>query len=142
MGQLISEQLIYEFNQRGFPIKEYRLDASIIQRKNGEFYLSREHLERVAVNNPGTVVLVGTYQEDQQAVFINARLVRPSDGKVLRTGNLVLNSNPLIKRLARKKRNFMHLQGKGIPIKARNLSGQRMTQPADNPHANLDINLY
>ena len=142
LGQLISEQLIYEFNQRGFPIKEYRLDASIIQRKNGEFYLSREHLERVAVNNPGTVVLVGTYQEDQQAIFINARLVRPSDGKVLRTGNLVLNSNPLIKRLAKKRTNFMHLQGKGIPIKARGSSGQQPSLNSGNPHSDLDINLY
>lgn len=143
LGQLISEQLIYEFNQRGFPVKEYRLDASIIQRRHGEFYLSREHLQRVAVNNPGTVVLIGTFQEDPQAVFINARLVRPSDGKVLRTGNLVLDANPLVKRLARRKTNSMYLQSAGIPIKPRtSLSmGHGQNASPNTPH-DVTINLH
>lgn len=139
LGQLISEQLIYEFNQRGFPVKEYRLDASIIQKSSGEFYLSREHLQRVAVNTPGTIVLVGTFQEDQQAIFINARLIRPSDGKVIRTGNLVLDANPLTKRLARRRTNMTHLRGAGIPIKART-----STQSAipSNSASDMTINLY
>ena len=100
LGRLISEQLFYEFNQRGFPIREYRIPGSINVRKEGEFYLSRE-LGDLAVHSPGSVVIVGTYSGDKQALFINARLVRPSDGRVLRTANLVLEGNPLTNRLMR-----------------------------------------
>lgn len=99
LGRLISEQLFYEFNQRGFPIREYRIQDSIqVRPKEGEFYLSRE-LGDLAVHSPGSVVIVGTYSGDRQAMFVNARLVRPSDGRVLRTANLVLAGNPLTTRL-------------------------------------------
>lgn len=100
LGRLISEQLFYEFNQRGYPIREYRIPGSINVRQEGEFYLSRE-LGDLAVSSPGSVVIVGTYSGDKQALFINARLVRPSDGWVLRTANLVLEGNPLTNRLMR-----------------------------------------
>ena len=101
LGRLISEQLFYEFNQRGFPIREYRIADSIrVRPKEGEFSLSRE-LGDLSVHSPGSVVIVGTYSGDRQALFINARLVRPSDGRVLRTANLVLEGNPLTSRLMR-----------------------------------------
>ena len=100
LGRLISEQLFYEFNQRGYPIREYRIPGSINVREEGEFYLSRE-LGDLALRSPGSVIIVGTYSGDKQALFINARLVRPSDGRVLRTANLVLEGNPLTNRLMR-----------------------------------------
>ena len=101
LGRLISEQLFYEFNQRGFPIREYRIADSIrVRPKEGEFSLSRE-LGDLSIHSPGSVVIVGTYSGDKQALFINARLVRPSDGRVLRTANLVLEGNPLTSRLMR-----------------------------------------
>ena len=101
LGRLVSEQLFYEFNQRGFPIREYRMQDSIqVRPREGEFALSRE-LGSLSVHSPGSVVIVGTYSGDRQAMFINARLVRPSDGRVLRTANLVLEGNPLTSRLMR-----------------------------------------
>ena len=101
LGRLISEQLFYEFNQRGYPIREYRIQDSIQMRpRQGEFLLSRE-LNNLSIHSPGSVVIVGTYSGDRQAMFINARLVRPSDGRVLRTANLVLEGNPLTSRLMR-----------------------------------------
>lgn len=101
LGRLVSEQLFYEFNQRGFSVREYRMQNSIrVRPGEGEFALSRE-LGNLAVRSPGSVVIVGTYSGDRQAMFINARLVRPSDGRVLRTANLVLEGNPLTSRLMR-----------------------------------------
>ena len=101
LGRLVSEQLFYEFNQRGFPIREYRMQDSIqVRPREGEFALSRE-LGSLSVHSPGSVVIVGTYSGDRQAMFINARLVRPSDGRVLRTANLVLEGNALTSRLMR-----------------------------------------
>ena len=98
-GRYIAEQLFYEFNQRGFPIKEYRVPGNISVRENeGEFFLSRA-LGDICVPAHGSVVVAGTYYSDPQAVFVNARLLRPSDGRVLRTANLVLQSNGLTKRM-------------------------------------------
>ena len=98
-GRLFSEQLIYEFNQRGFPVREYRIPDSITLVDNvGEFYLTRL-VENVKAQAPGAVVIAGTYHADNQAIFVNARLVRPNDGRVLRTANLVIPNNPLNRRL-------------------------------------------
>ncbi len=99
LGNLLGESLIYEFNQRGFPVREYRLTGNIdVLLKQGDFALLRQGL----VSTAGTwaALIVGTYYTDKDAVFINARLVRASDGMVLRTGQLVLVRNELLTRLS------------------------------------------
>lgn len=96
-GRLLGEQLIYEFNQRGYPVREYRMPGTIRVNDKGEFALSR-HIGKVSAKTP---VIVGTYYNDKSAVFVNARLVRPSDGRVLRTASLVLENNALTQRMLR-----------------------------------------
>ena len=105
-GRLIAEQLFYELNLRGFPVREYRMSGNIQPKaKAGEFALSRE-LGRVSARSGQAVVIVGTYAQSSNAVFVNARLLRPKDGRVIRTANLVIESNPTIERmLANKSRN-------------------------------------
>jgi TolB-like protein len=91
-GRLIGEQLFYELNQRGYPVREYRMSGNIQPReKAGEFALSRE-LGKISAQS----VIVGTYAWANNAVFVNARLVHPGNGKVIRTANLVIESNPTI----------------------------------------------
>ena len=98
-GRFMAEQLFYEFNQRGFPVKEYRIPGGIDMRENeGEFYLSRA-IGEIAVATQGAVVIAGTYYYDPQAVFVNARVLRPSDGRVLRTASMVMQTNRLTKRM-------------------------------------------
>lgn len=46
-------------------------------------------------------LVVGTYYVDKDATFVNARLVRASDGLVLRTGQLVLVNTPIIARMGK-----------------------------------------
>ena len=105
-GRLIGEQLFYELNQRGYPVREYRMSGNIQPRaKAGEFALSRE-LGRLAAKSGQAVVIAGTYARGNNAVFVNARLIRPKDGRVIRTANLVIESNPTIESmLANKSRN-------------------------------------
>lgn len=87
-GRYIAEQLFYEFNQRGFPVREYRADKAIhMEPGQGDFLLSRA-LPDVSTRN--AAVIVGTYYQDKNNVFVNARLIRGSDGRVLRTGQLVM----------------------------------------------------
>ncbi len=98
-GNLIGESLIYEFNQRGFPVREYRLTGNIdVILGQGDFALLRKGL--VSTEGKWAALVVGTYYRDKDAVFVNARLVRAHDGLVLRTGQLVLVNTPLIARLS------------------------------------------
>ena len=103
-GRLIGEQLFYELNQRGYPVREYRMSGNIQPKpKTGEFALSRE---LGAVSASGAVVIAGTYSKGPNAVFVNARLIRPRDGRVIRTANLVIESNPTVETmLANRSRN-------------------------------------
>ena len=98
-GRLIGEQLFFELNQRGYPLREYRMSGSIKPKaRAGEFALSRE-LGTFSAKSAGGVVIVGTYSESNNAVFVNARLVRPRDGRVLRTANMVIETTPTVKRM-------------------------------------------
>lgn len=98
-GRLIAEQLFHELNQRGYPVREYRMSGNIRPRaKAGEFALSRE-LGAVSAGAGNAVVIAGTYAQANNAVFVNARLVRPGNGRVIRTANLVIESNPTIRRM-------------------------------------------
>ncbi|MDE5832156.1 MAG: hypothetical protein K2H64_04095 [Desulfovibrio sp.] len=100
LGRLIAESMYYEFNQRGFPTREYRLTGKI------NVMGGKDDLALVAnqvVPTKGqkwAALLVGTYYVDKAATFINARLVRASDGLVLRTGELVLENTPVLLRMA------------------------------------------
>ncbi len=100
LGNLLGESLIYEFNQRGFPVREYRLTGNIdVLLGQGDFALLRQGL--VSTHGKWAALIVGTYFYDQDAIFVNARLVRASDGMVLRTGQLVLVNNKLMTRLSK-----------------------------------------
>ncbi len=124
LGRFMAEQLFYEFNQRGFPVREYRMADSVTMKEDGEFLLTRA-LAPVSVKAPGVVVVAGTYYADRQAVFVNARLIRGTDGRVLRTAQLVLPSNTLTRRM---------MAGTGKVLKAGSLKIQDFkttTQPTN-----------
>lgn len=113
-GRLFAEQLFYELNQRNYPVREYRTPGAIQPSpKAGEFTLSRE-LGRLSARGQKAVIVLGTYSQTENAVFVNARLVKPSDGRVLRTANLVMESNPtVVSLLSTKGYNSRSLGGKG-----------------------------
>lgn len=102
-GRLMGEQLFYELNQRGYPVREYRLSSAIRLRKEGEFALDRAP-RSVATGN--AVIVVGTYSDAPEAIFVNARLVRPKDGRVLRTANLVLEKNSTVAKMMRSNKGY------------------------------------
>lgn len=98
LGRLIGETLFYEFNQRGFPTREYRLTGNISV-EGGRNDLALIADKTVAVGQKWAALVVGTYYVDKAATFINARLVRTTDGLVLRTGQLVLVNTPIVQRM-------------------------------------------
>ncbi|MCL1985077.1 MAG: FlgO family outer membrane protein, partial [Betaproteobacteria bacterium] len=99
LGRYLAEGLIYEFNQRGFPVREYRTDGSITMSEGmGETALARKGKIATA-KGKGNALLVGTYHQDPDVIFVNARLVRSSDGIVLRTGQIMLTPNAVTLRM-------------------------------------------
>ena len=97
-GRFMAEQMLYEFNQRGFPVKEYRLANTLaVKEGQGEFLLSRK-VGSISAKTPGTVFVVGTYFQDRNAVFVNARLVR-GNGEVLRTAQVMLPGSAMTRRM-------------------------------------------
>ena len=100
LGRLMAESMFYEFNQRGFPTREYRLTGKIdvVGGKNDLALAANQVVP--TTKQPWAALVVGTYYVDKDATFVNARLVRAADGLVLRTGQLVLPNTPVIARMA------------------------------------------
>lgn len=101
LGRVMAESMFYEFNQRGFPTREYRLTGKIdvVGGKNDLALAANQVVP--TTKQPWAALVVGTYYVDKDATFVNARLVRASDGLVLRTGQLVLPNTPVIARMSR-----------------------------------------
>jgi hypothetical protein len=98
-GRYLGEAMFFEFDQRGVPTQEYRLPGNITMKEGlGEMALSRA-LRPISVKNNWVALMVGTYHHDSAAVFVNARLIRASDGIVLRTAQTILPMNNLIARM-------------------------------------------
>lgn len=100
LGRLIAESMFYEFNQRGFPTREYRLTGNIAV-VGAKDDLTLVPNASILSKQRWASILLGTYLVDTDVTFVNARLVRACDGLVLRTGQLVLVNTPIIARLAR-----------------------------------------
>lgn len=100
LGRLIAESMFYEFNQRGFPTREYRLNSATAAGQIGKNDISPAAGKAAAGNQKWAALLVGTYQVTKDATFVNARLVRSSDGLVLRTAEVILPNTPLVLSLA------------------------------------------
>ncbi len=94
-GRYIAEQLFHEFNQRGFPVWEYRYSGVLDVRPEGEFVLSRD-LGAFSGKEGNVAFVTGTYFHEKDVTFVNARMIRGSDGLVLRTANLIIESNDVV----------------------------------------------
>ncbi len=100
LGRLMGEAMFYEFNQRGFPAREYRLTGHIAV-VGGRDDLALIENAVIPVGQKWAALVVGTYYVDKDATFVNARLVRATDGLVMRTGQLVLVNTPIVARMGK-----------------------------------------
>lgn len=97
-GRYMAEALFYEFNQRGFPVREYRGGDLVLRQGEGEFLLSRAQ-QQIYVDSDMTMFVAGTYYQDKQNVFVNVRMFRAADGMVLRTAQLVFPQSDVSRRM-------------------------------------------
>lgn len=82
-GRVISEQFASRFNQKGYATIELKLRTTVfIKEGSGEFLLSRE-LEEISIKHRAQAVVVGTYAVASKKIYLTARVVNVSDGRVL-----------------------------------------------------------
>lgn len=93
LGRTVSEQIAGRLAQLGFPVREIRLRGDILVKGNqGELLLSRE-LKEVAKEHEASAVVVGTYSEGAQTVFLSSKMIRLDDNRVISAHNFSLKKD-------------------------------------------------
>jgi TolB-like protein len=90
LGRLVSEQLSTRLAQGGMKMLEMKLRNSVyLKRGQGELMLTRE-IGDVAHTHNAQAVVVGSYAETRDAVFINVKVIQPTTNLVLAGHDYVL----------------------------------------------------
>ncbi len=95
-GRILSEQIGSRFVQRGHKVIELKLrqESIFIREGNGEFLLSRDIRELSKTYNAAAVV-VGTYAEGVDRLYVSARTLRPADNMIISTYDVGIVMNPV-----------------------------------------------
>jgi TolB-like protein len=95
LGRLLSEQVASRLSQHGYSVAEIQLraDQLALGPTDGVLALSRD-LRKVNLDVDAYSILVGTYTTIERQIYVNARVVRTSDGVALASSDFSL---PLIR---------------------------------------------
>lgn len=90
LGRLVSEQVSARFTQAGQRMVEMKFRNNVyISQTQGELMLTRE-LHELAGTHNAQAVIVGSYGEGRDHVFINLKVIQPSTNVVLATHDYAL----------------------------------------------------
>ena len=90
LGRTLSELYASQLSRLGFNVKELKLRGDVfIQEGTGELLLSRE-IRNIADTHKASAVLVGTYAQARQNVYISIKLVRTGDSRIVRSYDYAL----------------------------------------------------
>lgn len=97
LGRLVSEQVSTRLAQGGLRMLEMKLRTSVyMKRQQGEMMLTRE-VGEVAHNHNAQAVVVGSYAETSDAVFVNIKVVHPQTNQVLAANDFVLAKDGVVR---------------------------------------------
>jgi|SRR5690554_3562170 len=83
LGRLVSEQVSARFTQADYHMVEMKFANSVYVLQNqGEMMLTRE-VQELASQHSAQAVIVGTYGESKDFVFVNLKVVQPGTNVVL-----------------------------------------------------------
>ncbi|MFD2207647.1 FlgO family outer membrane protein [Kiloniella antarctica] len=92
-GRTLSEQLSGRIAQLGYSVSEVKMrDSLAVRPHQGELMLSRD-LAFLAGRQDAQAVLTGTYSIGEHSVFVNLRLLRAGDGRILSATDFRLNKD-------------------------------------------------
>ncbi|MBA1264502.1 FlgO family outer membrane protein [Stutzerimonas stutzeri] len=104
MGRLVSEQVSARFTQAGNRMVEMKFRNSVyISRSQGELMLTREIHELASAHN-AQAVIVGSYGESKDYVFINLKVIQPNTNLVLAVHDYALPIDENMRTMLRNKR--------------------------------------
>lgn len=90
LGRLVSEQISTRLAQGGLKMLEMKLRNNVYFKRNqGELMLTRE-IGEVAHAHNAQAVVVGSYAETSDSVFVNIKVVQPTSNFVLAGQDFVL----------------------------------------------------
>lgn len=101
-GQYLRQAFMYEFNQRGFAVRDFSA-RDLILNENGYAYGISDNSYKTSVLRKNAALVTGTFYRDEEYLFINVRLIRGTDGMVLRTAQTVIPVTPLVGRMTKVK---------------------------------------
>jgi TolB-like protein len=97
LGRLVSEQLSTRLAQGGLKMLEMKLRNSVyLKRNQGELMLTRE-IGEVATTHNAQAIVVGSYAETSDMVFINVKVIQPNTNLVLAGHDYVLSKEAIVR---------------------------------------------
>ncbi|NTV11148.1 MAG: hypothetical protein HGA47_10290 [Zoogloea sp.] len=99
LGRSLSEQYTSRIVAKGYNVKELKLRGDLfVQEGTGELLLSRE-IKDIARSHSASVVLVGTYTSAADYTYVNLKLVRTDEGRIIGAHDYALPNNSNVLRL-------------------------------------------
>jgi TolB-like protein len=99
LGRLVSEQISTRLAQGGVKMLEMKLRNSVyFKRDQGELMLTRE-IGEVAHAHDAQAVVVGSYAETIDSVFVNIKVIQPTSNFVLAGQDFVLTKDASVRSL-------------------------------------------
>lgn len=97
LGRLVSEQVSTRLAQGGLNMLEMKLRNSVyLKRNTGELMLTRE-INEVAQAHNAQAIVVGSYAETSDMVFINLKVIQPNSNTVLAGQDYVLAKEAIVR---------------------------------------------
>lgn len=104
-GRVISEQLASRLTQLGENVVELKVRNSIFMKRNeGEFLLTRE-IREVASAHQATAVVVGTYAESPDFVYVTLKVIDVGSSLILAAYDYTLPADRQVRRMLAGSRN-------------------------------------
>lgn len=89
-GRISSELMASALAQQGMQVREVKMrDSMFIEESVGELILSRQ-VQRLSSQHNARSILMGTYAQGQDAVYVSVRVVRAGDAMVLGSADFQL----------------------------------------------------
>jgi TolB-like protein len=94
-GRIIAEQIASRFAQRGQKVIELKLrqNSIFISEGKGEFMLSRD-LREISRTHNASAVVVGTYADGGDRMYVSARMVHPADNLLIAAWDYAIPMQP------------------------------------------------
>lgn len=88
-GNMLAENFIYELQQNGIPVVDYKVAGAVTVTPLGDFVFSRNP-DRLNLTNSMSYVLTGTMTYNKRGLILNARMVNYDNKRVVASSKKII----------------------------------------------------